>query len=57
MGLIKEPIHIDFEVDNKSLTKIEEEQISAYIKKRKAELKRKNKLSKPQKNKNITQKV
>lgn len=32
MGLIKEPLEIDFVVDSRPLTKIEEDAISAFIK-------------------------
>ena len=31
MGLIKEPLDVDFVVENRSLTKEEEKQISEYI--------------------------
>lgn len=31
MGLIKEPLHVDFEVDPKPLTQKEKEAISQYI--------------------------
>ena len=31
MGIVKEPLHIDFVVDNRPLTKEEERQISEYI--------------------------
>jgi hypothetical protein len=37
----KEPIEIDFEVENRPLTKEDELKISEYIKKRKEELNRK----------------
>lgn len=43
MGIIKEPLHIDFEVESRSLTKDEEAKISEFIKKRKEELIRKKK--------------
>ena len=38
MGLIKEPLDIDFFVDPKPLTKKEEEAISSYIRNYKAKL-------------------
>lgn len=41
MGIIKEPLHIDFEVDSRPLTKEEEVRISEFIKKRKDELSQK----------------
>ena len=42
MGIVKEPLHVDFVVDNRQLTKEEEKQISEYIasQKKKKELKR-----------------
>jgi len=36
MGLIKEPLDVDFVVEPRMLTTVEKEQISAYIKQRKA---------------------
>ena len=36
MGLIKEPLEVDFEFDSRPLTKEEKEKISAYIKAYKA---------------------
>lgn len=43
MGLVKEPLNIDFVVDNRPLTNEEEKQISEYIasQKKKRELKKK----------------
>ena len=35
MGIIKEPLDIDFEVDNRPLTKEEEKMISDFIRLRK----------------------
>jgi len=32
MGLIKEPLHVDFEVDPRPLTETERKMISAFIK-------------------------
>jgi hypothetical protein len=32
MGIIKEPLHVDFEVENRPLTKEEELKISKFIK-------------------------
>ena len=37
MGLIREPLDVDFEVDPRPLTKEEKEQISNYIKAYKAQ--------------------
>lgn len=41
MGIVKEPLHIDFVVENRPLTKAEEKQISDYItsQRKKGELK------------------
>ena len=43
MGIVKEPLNVDFVVENRPLTKDEENQISAYIiaQKKKQELKEK----------------
>ena len=35
MGIIKEPLHVDFEVENRPLTKEEESKISEFIKSQK----------------------
>lgn len=45
MGIVKEPLNIDFVVDNRPLTKEEEKQISDYIasQKKKREQKRNTK--------------
>ncbi len=47
MGLIKEPIEIDFYVDPRPLTKEEEKRISDFIKadKKKSKRKKKNKIN------------
>ncbi len=49
MGLIKEPLEVDFLVDSRPLTKEEEIAISEYIKadKAKRELKKKRKIKTP----------
>jgi hypothetical protein len=44
MGLIKEPIEVDFYVDPRPLTKEEEKRISDFIKADKKKNKRKNKI-------------
>lgn len=48
MGIVKEPLHIDFVVDNRPMSKEEEKQISDYIasQKKKREQKRNTKSSK-----------
>jgi hypothetical protein len=46
MGLIKEPLEVDFEFDPKPLTKEEKEKISNYIKAYKAKQERKSKRTK-----------
>lgn len=40
MGLIKEPLHVDFEVDPRPLTETERKLISAFIKADKAKRKK-----------------
>lgn len=48
MGIIKEPLEIDFEVENRPLTKDEEKLISDYIKSQKEKMKlQQSKASKP----------
>ena len=46
MGLIKEPLNVDFEFDPRPLTKEEKEQISNYIKAYKAKHAQKHATSK-----------
>ena len=46
MGIIKEPLEIDFEVDNRPLTKEEEKMISDFIRLRKEQQSQESK-SKP----------
>ena len=41
MGIIKEPLNIDFEVENRPLTKEEEKLISEFIKKEKEKIRMK----------------
>ena len=43
MGLIKEPEGIDFVIQSKPLTEKQEKELSAYISKRKLEIKKKSK--------------
>jgi len=43
MGLIKEPEGVDFVIQSKPLTKKQEKELSAYIAKRKFEIKKKSK--------------
>lgn len=45
MGLIKEPLDVDFEVESRPLTKEEEKAISEFIKVDKAKRLAKNRLS------------
>lgn len=48
MGIIKEPLEIDFEVENRPLTKDEEKLISEYIKAEKEKMRLKEiKTTKP----------
>lgn len=54
MGIIKEPLEIDFEVDNRPLTKEEEQMISDFIRLKKEQQSQKpkppsSKRSKPKK--------
>lgn len=42
MGIIKEPLNIDFEVDSRPLTKDEEKKISDFIKMRTEEFNQKS---------------
>ena len=58
MGLIKEPLNVDFFVDPKPLTKKEEEEISAYIREHKAKMaKRKFQPKKKTKDSRLASKV
>jgi hypothetical protein len=50
MGIIKEPLDVDFVVENRSLTKEEEKQISEYILSQKKKKENKN-ISNPRVNK------
>ena len=42
MGIVKEPLHIDFILENRPLTKEEEKQISEYIISKKKRIKKQN---------------
>lgn len=42
MGIIKEPLYVDFEVENRPLTKEEELKISEFIKSQKSKIDLKN---------------
>ena len=57
MGIIKEPLEIDFEVDNRPLTKEEEKMISDFIRLRKEQLNQKSKLKPLTRNKPKKQNV
>lgn len=52
MGIIKEPLEIDFEVENRPLTKEEEKIISSFIKNAKGKMRGKEVMA-PLKNRNI----
>ena len=56
MGIIKEPLEIDFEVDNRPLTKEEEKMISDFIRLRKEQQNQKSK-PKPKRTKTKKQSV
>ncbi len=46
MGIVKEPLDIDFEVENRNLTKEEEKLISSFIKTEKEKMRLKESKSK-----------
>ena len=58
MGIIKEPLEIDFEVENRPLTKEEEKLISEFIKAEKEKMwLKQNKKTKTVRNKTTKQKA